>query len=72
LYYRILQQSGILARCILFCCFPPYLYVCMFFFFATTSLVNKKLYIQLLMKLTMVIVASDPRLMFALIVLHCV
>ena len=32
---------------VLFCCFSPYLYVCMFFlFFATTSLVNKDLYIR--------------------------
>ena len=41
LYYRIQQQSGILARCILFfvAFHRIYMYVC--FFLATTSLVNK-------------------------------
>ena len=49
LYYRILQQSGILARCILFCFVAfhrIYMYVFFFLFFATTSLMNKDLYIN--------------------------
>jgi len=45
LHYHILQQSGILARCIVFCFVAfhrIYMYVCVFF--ATTSLVNKDYY----------------------------
>ena len=44
LHYRIQQQSGILARCILFCFvafYRIYMYVCAFF--AATSLANKDL-----------------------------
>jgi len=49
LHYRIQQQSGILARCILFCFVAfrrIYMYACFFLLFATTSLVNKDLYIS--------------------------
>jgi len=54
-YYCIIACNNIVACSLhllavffllFFCCFSPYLHVCMFLFIATTSLVNKDLYIK--------------------------